>query len=433
MGEIANGTFEFDVSQGEPIRVRPAEETEKGLYYLSNLDQNIAVIIRTIYFFKSESRGNEDAVEVVKNGLSKILVYHYPLAGQLTISSEGKLIVDCTGQGAVFVEAEANCQLEEIGDITKPDPITLGKLVYEIPGAQNLLEIPLLVIQVTKFKCGAFSIGMSMNHCMLDGIGAMEFMNAWGEVTRGLPLKIPPFLDRSILKPRNPPKIEFPHHEFDEIEDISNTSKLYEEEEMLYKSFLFDHEKLSQLKEKAMEDGVLSSCTTFEVLAGFVWRARCKALNLLPDQKSKLLFAVDGRKRFNPPLPEGYAGNGIVLTYSIADSGDLVEKPLSYAVGLIHKAVKLATDSFMRSAIDYFEVTRARPSLAGTVLLTTWSKLAFFTIDFGWGESISSGPVALPEKPVILFLPHQKDKKSVNVLLGLPASGMHVFEELMQI
>ncbi|XWS47779.1 hypothetical protein CRYUN_Cryun13aG0014400 [Craigia yunnanensis] len=285
MADVSNGASEFSVNQGEPTRVPPAEETEKG---------------------------NEDAVEVVKNGLSNILVYHYPLAGRLTISSEGKLIVDCTGEGAVFVEAEANCGLEEMGDITKPDPITLGKLVYEIPGAQNLLDIPLLVIQVTKFICVGFAIGISMNHCMLDGIGAMEFVNGWGEVTRGLPLKIPPFLDRSILKARNPPMIEFSHHEFDEIEDISNTSKLYEEEEMLYKSFLFDPDKLGQLKELAMEDGVLSKCTTFEVLAGFVWRARCQALNLLPEQQTKLLFAVDGRPRFIPPLPEGYAGNGIV-------------------------------------------------------------------------------------------------------------------------
>ncbi|TYH80571.1 hypothetical protein ES332_D03G141500v1 [Gossypium tomentosum] len=418
MADISNGTKGFAVKQGEPTRVLPAEETKKGLYYLGNLDQNIAVIIRTIYLFKSESKGNEDAAEQVKNGLSRILVHHHPLAGRLTISSEGKLIVDCTGEGAVFVEAEANCGIEEMGDITKPDPNILGKLVYEISGAQNLLEIPLLVIQVTKFKCGGFSIGMSMNHCMLDGIAAMEFVNGW---------------DRTILKPRNPPMIEFEHHEFDEIEDISNTNKLYEEEEMVYKTFLFDPDKLGQLKEQALEDGVLSKCTTFEVLAGFVWRARCKALNLVPQQKTKLLFAADGRKRFIPPLPEGFAGNGIVLTYSISTAGELAEKPLSFAVGLIQQAVKLATDSFMRSAIDYFEVTRARPSLDGTVLITAWSKLSFYTIDFGWGEPISTGPVALPEKPVLIFLPHQKDKKSINLLLGLPVSAMNSFEELMQV
>lgn len=141
-------TFHLTVKQGEPTLVPPAEDTEKGLYFLSNLDQNIAVIVRTIYCYKSDVKGNEDAVEVVKNALSRVLVHFYPIAGRLTISSEGKLIVNCTGEGAVFVEAEADCEITEIGDTTKPDPVTLGKLVYDIPGAQNILQIPPVVAQV---------------------------------------------------------------------------------------------------------------------------------------------------------------------------------------------------------------------------------------------------------------------------------------------
>ncbi|KAH8479623.1 hypothetical protein H0E87_031527, partial [Populus deltoides] len=89
--------------------------------------------------------------------------------------------------------------------------------------------------------------------------------------------------------------------------------------------------------------------------------------------------------------------------------------------------------SYMSSAMDYFEVTRARPSLASTLLITTWSRLSFYTADFGWGEPVLSGPVALPEKEVILFLSHGKERKSINVLLGLPASAMKIFQELTQI
>lgn len=148
MENSSSNVFEFSVKQQEPTLVPPAEETEKGLYFLSNLDQNIAVIVRTIYCFKSDSEGNERAVEVIKDALSKVLVHYYPLAGRLTISAEGKLIVNCGGEGAVFVEAETDCTIEEIGDITKPDPVTLGKLVYDIPGAKNILEIPPLVAQV---------------------------------------------------------------------------------------------------------------------------------------------------------------------------------------------------------------------------------------------------------------------------------------------
>jgi omega-hydroxypalmitate O-feruloyl transferase len=148
MANVSNSSSQLSVKQKEPTLVTPAEETEKGLYFLSNLDQNIAVVVRTIYCFKSDSRGNEDAVKVIKDALSKVLVHYYPAAGRLTISAEGKLIVDCTGEGAVFVEAEADCAIEEIGNITKPDPVTLGKLVYDIPGAKNILEIPPLVAQV---------------------------------------------------------------------------------------------------------------------------------------------------------------------------------------------------------------------------------------------------------------------------------------------
>ncbi|WOL02470.1 hypothetical protein Cni_G11189 [Canna indica] len=431
IAEMKNN-FELVVKQGEPALVPPAEETEKGLYFLTNLDQNIAVIVQTVYCFKSGDKGNEEAVKVMKEALAKVLVHYYPLAGRLTISNEGKLIVNCTGEGAVFVEAEAGCEIEDIGDIAKPDPETLGKLVYDVPGAKNILEIPPLVAQVTKFTCGGFVLGLSVNHCMFDGLGAMEFVNSWGETARGLPLSVPPFIDRTVLRSRNPPVVSFPHHEFAEIKDVSDSETLYQEE-MLYRSFCFEPEKLESVKKKAVEDGALDKCTTFEALAGLVWRARTEALRLQPGQKTKLLFAVDGRSRFEPPLPKGYFGNGIVLTNSLCTAGELLARPLSFAVGRAQDAVRMVTDEYMRSAMDYFETTRARPSLTATLLITTWSRLSFHTTDFGWGEPVQSGPVTLPQKEVILFLAHGKERKSINVLLGLPSSAMERFQELMEI
>ncbi|KAK4272211.1 hypothetical protein QN277_020798 [Acacia crassicarpa] len=342
-------------------------------------------------------------------------------------------MVECTWEGALFVEAEANCSMEEISGITKPDPSNIGKLVHDIPGVKHILHMPLLVAQVTKFKCGGFAVwAWCVNHGMVDGIAAMEFVNSWGEVARGLPVSVPPFLDRSILKARDPPQIQYQHLEFAEIEDKSSTNGLYEEGQ-IHGSFCFDPVKLNQLKMKAMQDGVLESCTAFEALSPFVWIARTKALKMLPQQKTKLLFAVDGRHKFNPPLPKGYFGNGIVLTNFVCEAGELSKKPFSFAVRLIQVAINMVTDSYMRSAIDYFEVTRAKPSLACTLLITTWSRLSFHTTDFGWGEPVLSGPVSLPEKEVILFLSHGNERKDINVLLGLPAPAMKVFQGMMQI
>lgn len=423
-------SFELIVTRKDPVLVSPASETPKGIHYLSNLDQNIAIIVKTFYYFKSNSRSNEESANVIKKSLSAVLVHYYPAAGRLTISPEGKIAVNCTGEGVVVVEAEANCGIEKIkGAIWEIDqPETLEKLVYNVPGARNILEIPPVVVQVTNFKCGGFVLGLGMNHNMFDGIAAMEFLNSWAETARGLPLSAPPFLDHTLLRPRTPPKIEFPHNEFEELDDISGTGKLYSDEKLVYKSFLFGPEKLEKLKIMAE-----SKTTTFQTLTGFLWRARCQALGLKPDQRIKLLFAADGRSRFVPELPKGYSGNGIVFTYSVTTAGEVTLNPLSHTVGLVKSAVEMVTDGFMRSAIDYFEVTRARPSLTATLLITSWAKLSFHTKDFGWGEPVVSGPVGLPEKEVILFLPCGSDTKSIKVLLGLPGSAMKVFEGLMDI
>ncbi|KAF3575292.1 hypothetical protein F2Q69_00062414 [Brassica cretica] len=109
---------------------------------------------------------------------NQVLLY-YPLDGRLTISPVGKLTVNYTEEGVVFLEAETNCKMDEIGDITKPDLETLEKLVYDVVDTKNILEVPPVTAQG-----------------MFDGIGAMEFVNSWAQVARGLSL-ITPYLDRT--------------------------------------------------------------------------------------------------------------------------------------------------------------------------------------------------------------------------------------------
>ncbi|KAG0485740.1 hypothetical protein HPP92_009819 [Vanilla planifolia] len=420
------------VKQGEPILVPPAEETPRVPYFLSNLDQNVAVIIKTVFCFKSKDEGNERAAKVIKDALAKVLVHYYPLAGRLAISVEGKLMVDCTGEGVLFVEAEADCNMADVGDIDKPESATLDKLIYIVRGAKNILEMPLLVVQLTKFRCGGFVLGVAMHHCMFDGIAAIEFAKSMSEIAQNLPLSIPPFLDRSILRSRTPPRVEFPHREFLEITDISDMATIYEHHPMVYRSFCFNLEKLDRLKRLAIEESFVSKCTSFEALSGFVWQARTRALGLRFEQQTKLLFAIDSRARFNPPLPGRYFGNGIFLANSLATAGELTKNSVGFAVKKVQEANRMVTDSYIRSAIDYFEMTRARPSLTGTLVLTTWSRLPFHTINFGWGEPLHYGPAALPEKELALFKSHGKERNSIVVTMGLPDSAMAIFEQLVE-
>lgn len=145
----------ISVKRGEPTLVLPAEPTPTGeQYYLSNLDQNIAVIVQTVYCYKASAvddgngKGKGDAVAVLRDALARVLVQYHPLAGRLGISQEMKLTVELTGEGVVFVEADAACDLADVGDLTKPDPAALGQLVYSVPGANNILEMPPMTAQV---------------------------------------------------------------------------------------------------------------------------------------------------------------------------------------------------------------------------------------------------------------------------------------------
>ncbi|XAR68259.1 Omega-hydroxypalmitate O-feruloyl transferase [Bertholletia excelsa] len=418
------------IKKSDPTMVRPESEiTPRGLYFLSNLDQNIAVLTHTVYLFKAdEKKSRENAADVIRQGLAKVLVQFYPLAGNLTVSSEGKLIVKCTNEGVPFVEAVAGCDMDVLGDVTVPDPTVVGKLVHTLPGAKSIMEAPLLTVQVTEFKCGGFVLGMSMNHCMVDGISAMEFVNSWGETARGKALTIPPFTDRTVLKPALPPSIKYTHNEFLEVADVSNIASLFQEEKLVYNSFVFNADKVARLKAAVC----IKSCSTFVVLTALVWRSRTMALKMQPHQQTKLLFAVDIRSRIQPPLPKGYFGNGIVLTCALCTAGELTEKPLSFAVELVKDAIETVTNDFIWSAIDYFETTRARPSLMATLLVTSWTRLGFKTANFGWGTPVQTGCVNLPEKEVALLLPCEEEKSTI-VLLGLPASAMKSFQELMQI
>ena len=271
---------------------------------------------------------------------------------------------------------------------------------------------------------------MTINHCMTDGISAMEFVNSWAETARGMSLTVPPFVDRSILRSRQSPTISYDHKEFMEIQDKSNMERLYKEEKIVYNSFYFDQEKIGRLKKLAMEDGEIKSCTSFTVLTALVWRARSKALKMKPHQETKLLFAVDGRSKLSPPLPKGYFGNGIVLTCCLCKVGELVQKPFSHVVGLVQDAIKMVDEDFIRSTIDYFEVTRARPSLTATLLITSWTRLSFNSTNFGWGDPSQSGCVTLPEKEVVLFLSKGREK-GTTLLLGLPLTAMKTFQELI--
>eukprot|EP00250_Pteridium_aquilinum_P002774 c12994_g1_i1 orf=318-1085(+) len=117
-------------------------------------------------------------------GLEKVLSSYYPLAGRLRAPPTGsdcsKLELICDGQGAVFVDAQANISLAEL---KKLDKVYWSELQYDFVG-ETSTEIPPLVIQVTNLTCGGFVLSVRVLNSLVDSAGILHFLHAWSELTK---------------------------------------------------------------------------------------------------------------------------------------------------------------------------------------------------------------------------------------------------------
>ena len=144
----------FKVRRCEPELISPAKPTPHEFKQLSDVDDQEREHVPNIILYRyDQSREGKDPVKVIREALAQTLVFYYPFAGRLREGLDGKFIVECTGEGIMFIEANADVTLEEFGDAPHPPFPCEDELLYVVPGSGELLNCPLLLIQVT---CAAY-------------------------------------------------------------------------------------------------------------------------------------------------------------------------------------------------------------------------------------------------------------------------------------
>ncbi|KAL6279316.1 hypothetical protein ACE6H2_016197 [Prunus campanulata] len=141
----------FPVNRFEPELITPAKPTPLETKLLSDIDDQGGIrfhysVIMT-YKNNPSMKGN-DAVMVIKEALSRALVFYYPLAGRLREGPNRKLMVECNGEGVLFIEANADVTLEQLGDTILPPCPHLEEFLFNPPGSDGILGCPLLLFQV---------------------------------------------------------------------------------------------------------------------------------------------------------------------------------------------------------------------------------------------------------------------------------------------
>ncbi|OMO99206.1 Transferase, partial [Corchorus capsularis] len=140
----------FTVRRCKPELVAPAKPTPLEYKLLSDIDdqEGLRFQIPVIQFYKyNPSMQGKDPARVIKEALAQTLVFYYPFAGRLREGPHRKLMVDCTGEGVMFIEADADVTLEQFGDALQPPFPCLDELLCDVPGSGGVLNCPLLLIQ----------------------------------------------------------------------------------------------------------------------------------------------------------------------------------------------------------------------------------------------------------------------------------------------
>uniref|UniRef100_A0A7C9CYC4 Taxadien-5-alpha-ol O-acetyltransferase n=1 Tax=Opuntia streptacantha TaxID=393608 RepID=A0A7C9CYC4_OPUST len=436
---ILTSSLVFNVTRVAPELIPPAGPTPNEFKELSDIDdqEGLRFQIPVIQFYRNDEhyggsalRGRDPA-KVIKEALGKALVPYYPFAGRLRETAGRKLVVECNGEGVLFIEADADVTLDEFGEALQPPFPCLEELLFDVPGFGGVLDSPLLLIQVTRLKCGGFILALRLNHTMSDAAGLVQFMNAVAELARGAQkLSVEPVWERHLLCARDPPRVTCVHRDYDEVEDTKGT--IIPLDDMVHKSFFFGPKEMSALKRFVPPH--LKSCSTFEVLTACLWRCRTIALQPDPEEVVRIICIVNARSVYNPPLPAGYYGNAFAFPVALSSAAKLSRNPLGYALELVRKAKADVTDEYMRSLADLM-VLKGRPhfTVVRAYLVSDVTRAGFAELDFGWGLPAYGGPAkggvgAIPGV-ASFYIPFKNNKgeKGIVVPVCLPGPAMGRF------
>lgn len=112
-----NLELEYSVRRNQPELVAPAKPTPREIKTLSDIDcqKGLRAQIPIIQFYRHDpSVEGKDPVQVIRDALAQTLVFFYPLAGRLKDAQDGKLVVDCSEEGVMFIEAEQMLHLNSL-------------------------------------------------------------------------------------------------------------------------------------------------------------------------------------------------------------------------------------------------------------------------------------------------------------------------------
>ncbi|KAJ0793817.1 putative alcohol O-acetyltransferase [Helianthus annuus] len=142
----------FKVRRNPPETIFPAKPTPRDFKPLSDIDDQEGIrfqVSMILFYGQNPKMENKNPASVIREALANVLVFYYPFAGRLKEGPAKKLMVDCTGEGVLFIEAKADVTLKQFGEALYPPFSYMEELLYDVPGSGGIVDSPLMLFQVS--------------------------------------------------------------------------------------------------------------------------------------------------------------------------------------------------------------------------------------------------------------------------------------------
>ncbi|KAI3470293.1 hypothetical protein Pfo_026956 [Paulownia fortunei] len=415
--------------------IKPSTPTPQNLskYKISFIDElsppmNMGVIL----FYPSTPKALH-----LEESLAKILPHFYPLAGRYIKKDH---LVDCSDQGAQFVEAEAvDVQLLDLVEEMKTEQLN-DLLPHQFYQVDEAATDPLLSIQITKFKCGGLVISVSVSHRIFDASSVGTLIAAWTNANNPGPggkITICPSFDSPSLFPR---KNQGYGPDFEPFRNRNPS--------IVVKRFSFSKEAITSLRSKLRPNegkGVLSSrvISKVRVVCALISKALI-GVDQAKYGKSRsclVVQAVNMRERTIPPLPKHSCGNlaipSITRCMAATETKDIGIQELVYLLGDgIEKTIADCAEILSPGRDGHKIINDPLASLieksdsgeVNAVWFSDWSKFGFYQADFGWGKPVWASIGTLPGENMTVLMDN-KEGDGIEAWVHLNHNDMSYFEQ----
>ncbi|WOG81731.1 hypothetical protein DCAR_0100882 [Daucus carota subsp. sativus] len=428
--------------------VKPAVSTPDHLRIckLSFFDQLAPPAhVPLVSFYHNDTVSRDQTRMYLSKSLSQALARFYPLAGRFVRDG---FYVNCNDEGVLYVEAEADLELDEFLGIARKNVERVNDLVpWNSIGETTLVTTPIMGIKVTVFRCGGLSIAILLSHVIADGYTAATFVHEWAATTSDL-LGLVNHEDVFATKPN---KYEFGVANYFPSRDLSAEikpalvpSSKIKKGKIITKRFVFNENAILTLKAKVTKSKNMSRPTRVEVVTSTIWKSlvNMAAKNSIHKQSTLYLHLnLRGRTRaMAPPLPSdntSLCGNFYMEVPTKVNNNKTDARELHDLVNLLRKSLRNALgecskisspgEMFTEIAKNFNEIEEEKGNEEVDVhLLSTLCRFPVYEVDFGWGkpEWVTTG--GMPVELIFLF--DTKCETGIEAIVNLNEADMIEFE-----